>query len=89
MVTLLYKKGQEIIDQERPNVIRKPFVHQKDLWLINHYDNFAKATSLKRNANRERNVPESIIHQKAKTIDFAWLSLNKKFDKSIKFNNEK
>ena len=47
MVELLYLKGQECISKERPNINKKPLVKQKDLFLINHYDNYNKSTSLK------------------------------------------
>jgi hypothetical protein len=47
MVEALYQKGQKLIKRERNQPIRKPYIPQIDLFLINHYDNFAKATSLK------------------------------------------
>ena len=47
MVELLYDKGQKLIKQERNQPIRNPYIQQIDLFLINHYDNFAKSTSLK------------------------------------------
>ena len=49
LVTELFNKGQQLINSNNrwANIIRKPFVNQTDLFLINHYDNFAKSTNLK------------------------------------------
>lgn len=49
LVKILYEKGQELIKQKNmwDNAIKKSYVNQIDLFLINHYDNYAKSTSLK------------------------------------------
>ena len=48
-VIKLYDKGQQLINAENrwDGIIKKPFIIQIDLFYINHYDNFAKSTSLK------------------------------------------
>jgi len=49
LVNLLFNKGQQLINSNNrwSNAIKKPYIPQVDLFLINHYDNFAKATNLK------------------------------------------
>jgi len=49
LVETLYKKGQALIKSGNAwgNAIRNPKIGQKDLFLMNHYDNPAKSTSLK------------------------------------------
>ncbi len=49
LVNLLYHKGQSLINAENRwgNMIKNPLISQVDLFYINHYDNFAKSTSLK------------------------------------------
>lgn len=49
MVKKLYDKAQKLISQGRSwsRIRVKPLIPQVDLFLINHYDNYAKSTSLK------------------------------------------
>ena len=49
LVTTLYKKSQELIANNNrwANAVRRPRIIQRDLFLINHYDNYNKRTSLK------------------------------------------
>jgi len=49
LVEQLYKKGQSLIkaDNRWTSIVKKPFIQQVDLFMINHYDNFAKSTNLK------------------------------------------
>ncbi len=46
LVDFIYKKAQEVIDSEYPNISR-PLIKQIDLYKIMHYDNDSKRTSLK------------------------------------------
>lgn len=45
----LYLKSKQIIKSKNQwsNAVRKPYIPQLDLFLINHFDNFSKITSLK------------------------------------------
>jgi hypothetical protein len=49
LVSLLYDKAQSLINSTNrwSNNVIKPYIPQTDLFLINHFDNFARATSLK------------------------------------------
>ncbi len=88
LVTALYNKGQEIIHTANKwkVIVKYPLIPQIDLFFINHYDNFAKATSLKiLEFNMEMNNVETLpypydkflTHEEiAKTVIYCYNDVN-------------